>query len=274
MKDKVMLLEMPWHEARRRAQQNAVAVIPMGSIEEHGPHLPVGTDVIYTEGIVKRAAEIAAKQVPIVVLPTFAYNVVWWAKPFFSIGPKPDTLQKLLREIIHALVYQGFRKIVLFQGHAGNTAPWTALLQLADEGIDAHLFDVNLGAVVQKTIRALGEEAPPRSGHGGWWERSVVEFVRPDCVYPDLIPTEENREKVKPSNYECVDNGDVKLVGFATRTPHGYTGCPELGSRELGEKFLELAAKFLAEIFIEIGKKEPAYPTPREQLEQRVPIDS
>jgi len=162
----------------RRATADGVAVIPMGSLEAHGPHLPCGADSLIVEGIVARAVD-ASDPKRVVVLPTVRYSVVEWARPFASVGLSPMTLLSKLVDVardVHRLV---FRRIVFVQGHGNLPAAQMAIWQLRHEGVYALYVDVSPYLMAADRVRELAGEGVL---HGGAVETSLVLALLPDQV--------------------------------------------------------------------------------------------
>lgn len=115
------------------AQQNAVVLIPTGSTEQHGPHLPVGCDAILATWFAQRSAEgLSEKGVPAVVAPTFAVANSMHHMHFpGSMSLNPRTYIQALQEQCRAIASHGFRRIAIINGHGGNIAPTkTALIDI------------------------------------------------------------------------------------------------------------------------------------------------
>ncbi len=92
------------------------AIIPVGSIEQHGPHLPVSTD----SDIVTEVAKRVAKKCNLLLLPTITYGVSFEHAPFFNLSVTRATLQNQLVDICNSLVENKIRKIIILNGHHGN----------------------------------------------------------------------------------------------------------------------------------------------------------
>ncbi len=93
-----------------------IAIIPVGSIEQHGPHLPVSTD----SDIVTEVAKRVAKKCNLLLLPTITYGVSFEHAPFFNLSVTRTTLQNQLVDICNSLVENKIRKIIILNGHHGN----------------------------------------------------------------------------------------------------------------------------------------------------------
>lgn len=117
-------------------EQGAIVLLPLGSTEQHGPHLPVGTDALMATAMSERIAlALQQRGKPCVVAPTIAVaNSVHHMSFCGSLTLKPQTYMNMLRDYCHAIAAHGFRKIVLVNGHGGNNAPTdTALIDINEE---------------------------------------------------------------------------------------------------------------------------------------------
>ncbi len=172
-----------YEEVAALDRSRAVAIVPLGATEAHGPHLPLSTDVIIVEAMARVGAErLSARGVTAVVLPTVALTPAPFAAAFpGTIGVRPATLVALLEDVADALAAQGFTRMVV---------------------ASAHLDPEHLGAVAEavETIRAdgmrvafpnlarkpwsqrLGEEFQTGACHAGRFETSIVMAERPELV--------------------------------------------------------------------------------------------
>ena len=123
-------------EIARLAENSAIVLIPTGSTEQHGPHLPVGTDAILATWMAERTAQaLTEKGVPAVVAPTFAIaNSMHHMNFAGSLSLSPRTYIQVLQEQCRAIAAHGFKRIAIINGHGGNTAPTkTALIDINNE---------------------------------------------------------------------------------------------------------------------------------------------
>jgi creatinine amidohydrolase/Fe(II)-dependent formamide hydrolase-like protein len=133
METEIFLSRMTWDEVKDRARVSDIAILPVGSTEEHGPHIALNSDAYVITEIVRRAAEIVAEEVKPVIAPTIPYGVGAQsiAKDFpGTLFIRADTLKNLVRDICVALAFSGFRKILIADGHGGNPP---ALMQVTKE---------------------------------------------------------------------------------------------------------------------------------------------
>src|SRR6516225_4267447 len=115
--------EMSWTEVRDTIKQGAAAIIPLGSIEEHGPHAPMG-DYVLIDAIAERTATETGD----LVVPTMPFGYSEYFRDYpGTITLRPGTLADVVADVVDCLLRHRLRHIVLFNGHAGN-APILELL--------------------------------------------------------------------------------------------------------------------------------------------------
>ncbi|WP_062133350.1 creatininase family protein [Demequina aestuarii] len=155
----------------------SIVVLPVGSIEHHGSHLPVATDLIMADEMSARAVDEAAQAgLDVWRLPPLAYTKSDehdWAPGTFWIGA--DELLATLRGIGRSLARTPARTLVLINGHGGNVAPLGVALRELRRLYDLRTFSLSVAV----------PSAPEESGlgiHGGWGETSLMMHLRPDLV--------------------------------------------------------------------------------------------
>jgi len=112
-----MLNEMSWAEAKKYFAENDVAVFPVGSNEQHGPHNPLGTDHLIAQAL----AQEAAKRTGVLCLPVVPFGVSSHHKQFWgTVFVSPDTFKRYVKDACLSLQYYGVKKIVVVNGHGGN----------------------------------------------------------------------------------------------------------------------------------------------------------
>ena len=111
------LSNMSWMEAEQKFSKTQLAIIPIGAVEQHGPHLGLGADWIQAWKIAEKVGE----KTDALVLPVVPYGVSGHHRDFVgTLFLKPDTLQKVVSEILDCLNHYGIRKVVFINGHGGN----------------------------------------------------------------------------------------------------------------------------------------------------------
>src|SRR5205807_1684316 len=125
----VMWKELTAEDLRAKAAENATVVLPIASMEQHGPHLPVGVDTFLCEAVCRSGAELAVKDVPVVVAPTLwcgmaEHHMAFGGTFTFDI----PTYMAVLRAFLTSIARHGFKKVFIVNGHGGNIAALSAFL--------------------------------------------------------------------------------------------------------------------------------------------------
>lgn len=175
--------DLTWEEVRAAAEAGAAALVPVGSTEAHGPHLPLATDVIIASEVAARAAAaLEAQGKPAVVFPPLAYGVTEFAAGFAgTVSIRPETLRSLAVDLIRSLAGQGFAPVVLVNHHL-EPAHFAALHAAAAEALPAPVIVPDHRR--RPWAPALGEEFCRGGSHAGRYETSLVLAARPDRVRP------------------------------------------------------------------------------------------
>lgn len=184
------LAELTYEEAGELLRRGAVALLPTGATEAHGPHLPLSTDVVISTEAARRAARmLAAEGRAALVLPAIAYAVTEFAADFSGTLSLPiETARALIRDVILGAKRTGFTGVVICNAHLepGN-------LQAIREGIDEAAAR-GARAVFPDVTRKphalrLGDEFKSGACHAGSYETSLVLAAEPFLVRSDLADT-------------------------------------------------------------------------------------
>ena len=231
-------------EALLAAPRPCVAILPVGSTEAHGPHLPLATDSIISEGMAERAgAAIAARGITAVVLPTIHYAVTEWAKDFKgSTSIAESTAFNLVFDTCRAAKTMGFDRVVMVTAHL--EPGHIAVLRRVARRYAAELEEPLV--FPDKTRRAnaaqLTEEFKSGSCHAGQYETSLMLALRPDLVrqaVADALPVH---------NVDLVDHIRAGASGFADcGMDQAYCGAPAGASASEGEATLATLATMVAD---------------------------
>lgn len=237
--------ELTSPEIGRGQQAGDVVLLPVGSIEQHGPHLPVDTDI---NGAWETAKEVGRRRSYVIIAPP-----VWWGLSGAHRGfpglltLRPATFAALLTDLCDSIVGQGFEKIALIVGHASNKAPvGTVVAELAERhGVRAIQINyLNLGFQVFREHR---KSPPGGEGHAGELESSVQLHLRPGLVDPEAVRSApvhlvdpERDFGLSDAMQDILDPGKI-IVGYGLKAsfPDGIMGDPTVATAELGARVFE-----------------------------------
>ena len=176
--------ELTWTEAQQQLQEVDIALLPVGSIEQHGPHLPLDTDAFDAEYLALQVAQACSHPKPL-VLPGLSYGVSYEHNHFSgTLSITNDTLTRLVYEIGMSVNRNGIKKLVIINGHGGNTPALNHAAQMINR--DAKIFVcVDSGETSDVDIESLSET--PNDVHAGEIETSTSLAVRPQLVRMNLV---------------------------------------------------------------------------------------
>ncbi|MFP8952970.1 creatininase family protein [Natrialbaceae archaeon A-arb3/5] len=229
-----------------------LAVLPVGSTEQHGPHAPLGTDVVAAEAVADAALERVDREV--VRAPAIPVGVAEEHRQFpGTMWVSPDTFRSYVAESIESLVSHGFDRVVIVNGHGGNVD--------AIREVGARLTRHEDAYVVPFTwFEAVGEHSA-EMGHGGPLETALLRHCAPELVDEDRI--EDATEGAAPGWGEWVSHTNL-AYDSAEFTENGVVGDPTDGSERRGEELLELAADALSRLLERVAERDVSRPERRE----------
>jgi creatinine amidohydrolase len=240
------LLELTRGRLAQIAPQ-ALALLPVGSVEQHGPHLPVGADTIIVDAIARRAAAEASSKVPIVLCPVVSFGSsdhhLYWCAASLS----NETLIDLLSDVVSSLHASGFREILILNSHGGNVEAArivtrkTPLKRPVVVGT-CNYWDVAERALEKETdLFKIGVKVP---GHAGYFETSLMLALKPNLVDLDLLPPAQ-----KDIPAEGATGVYLQRPGHSVGTD-GHSGDAHLADAKRGEVYLNIIVIEVAKAFV------------------------
>jgi creatinine amidohydrolase len=252
------LAKMAFPEVAEVARSGkALTILPVGVVEEHGAHLPLGMDSFAAEAYAASAAPHLEEQgYQVVVAPTINYGVARAAIDFpGTLSLEPETLRSMVVEIGRSLAKHGLTRLVVLNGHrdlhhmtaldkAGQTLvnEKTARVLCVGFSIDPEITAACHRDGVKHLYRS---PQPDREGHGGESETSVALHAFPQLVRKDIIG-------------QLSPNFDYDAEAFRNETKdygslsggRGYFGWPRAGSAETGRMLVEIRGKNIANVIL------------------------
>jgi creatinine amidohydrolase/Fe(II)-dependent formamide hydrolase-like protein len=235
-KSSYLWAELSWPEAEKRFKEVDIALLPVGSIEQHGPHLPLDTDAFDAEYLARRVAEACSNPKPL-VLPLIPYGVSYHHGGFKgTISISNDTLSRLVYEIGMSAAQNGITKLVVINAHGGNSPALNYAAQMINR--DARIFAcVETGETSDVDISKLIDT--PNDVHAGEFETSTCLAVR-----PHLVQMEKARKLVPQFSSRYLNFTSKRGVSWYAYTkrlsPTGVMGDPTKASAQKGKKIWEI----------------------------------
>jgi creatinine amidohydrolase len=246
------LFEMTWEETQEALQETDMVVLPIGSTEQHGPHLPLGNDALQVREMARRiVVKLEEMGIKAVAGPLIPFGVASYHMPFpGTIHLHASTFQALMREVCLSLYRHGFRKFVFPLGHGGNYGCMQVVAQqLVDETEDAQSLVLNWLSMIHHYYGEL-ITSKKNEGHGGEPETSRLLAVHPELVEIGRarVYYSEKADKAESADHPLLGGGIFKPTrSWREAAAYGSVGNPNLAQAELGEKLLDLMCGWMAE---------------------------
>ncbi len=242
------LADMTWEEVRDLDRGRAVAILPLGAVEAHGPHLPLLTDVIIAGAMARAgAAAIEARGYEVLILPPFPYTAAPFAAGFpGTLSVAAATVSALILDVARELTRQGFLALALANAHL-DPAHVGAIAEAARGAREEHLLPVIFPDVTKKPwALRLTEEFQSGACHAGRYEGSIVLAERPDLV-------RERIRKGLPANPASISKA-IRSGAKSFEEADGkraYFGWPADATADEGRATIETLGAILAEAVLE-----------------------
>jgi creatinine amidohydrolase len=237
------------HELRALAAQNAVVILPIASIEQHGPHLPVMTDTRLGYEINIRAARKAYATRPVVVAPVVWSGLSEHHMPFGgTLTLSHATFRAVVRDLIDALIRHGFHDILISNSHGGNVI---AMQQICDELAPSLNATLVATTYVTEAGKDLSQHLQDQPGvmHAGEAETSMMMACEPDLVDTSELAT--LTDGMDGGRFLAAGKASYRWRPFAHITGNGMAGNPARASIAKGEAMLEAGAEALAALILD-----------------------
>lgn len=252
------LAKIPFPDVERIARSGrGLVILPVGVVEEHGAHLPLGLDSFAAEVYAEAAAShLEEKGYEVVIAPTISYGVARAAIDFpGTLSLEPETLRSLVVDIARSLARHGLPRLVILNGHR-DLSHMRALDEACKELIEektsqvlcvGFTSDPDLTAACYRDgIPELSRSSQPdREGHGGEWETSLALYAFPELVKREII------SQLDP-NFDYDVNafrGETKDY-WSLSGGRGYFGSPQSGSAETGKKIVAIRGRNIAGVIL------------------------
>ena len=232
----MQLLETTMPEFAAKTAEVPIAILPVGALEQHGPHLPLGLDAMHAWELAQKTAELQA---------------CWVAPPLFygmcrstglhpgTVGISGNTLRSLIHDIGYGLFRQGIQALCLLTGHAGGTHQ-AALLEAGEQLLEDTGLEIAVVCVLDLLDQAQAGLECAEDSHAGELETSLALHL-----WPELVRGRAREEY--PSFPKFILVRDKR-----GHWPGGVWGDPGKAGAEKGRRILEAEARALAEVLVEL----------------------
>lgn len=242
----ILLYEL---DRRRLAEvaPEALVVLPVGATEQHGPHLPVGTDFLVVERVARAAAERASAEIPVFVAPTLPFGSSHHHLPFGgTLSLQTETFFHAACDLVNSLVDSGFRRVFCLNGHGGNSELLQLVARDAALARDATIGTAEYWMVAwDALVEAGAADKGWLPGHAGFFETSLILASRPDLVASDRPdrPGEDWDDQTRRTPYRRESHDSWLAID-------GYTDSPATGDATEGARYFDVVVDAVARALV------------------------
>ncbi|NHI84217.1 MAG: creatininase family protein [Candidatus Thorarchaeota archaeon] len=254
MDTKYLLTKMTWQETEEILKETDVALVPVGSTEQHGPALPVDNDAFIATEFTLRAAERVWNKQKVVVTPTISFGYSPHHMQFKgTITLRESTLANIVVDVCTSLEQHGFKKIILINGHGGNSTAISNALHTMNNVVKAKIFSVDWWALASDKI---SEVATRPVFHACDMETSVAWFlgqrvledkrvdelgrsIVPGFIEPDMLAPPPKASAAFMMKY-ITDSG---AVGYSTKA-----------TKEKGKQIADVVLERLEDFILKVAR--------------------
>jgi creatinine amidohydrolase len=242
----VMWKELTAEDLRAKASAEAIVILPVGSMEQHGPHLPVGVDTILCEGVCKAGAEMAEDTVPVVVAPTLwcgmaEHHMAFGGTFTFDV----PTYRAVLLAFLKSIERHGFKRVFIVNGHGGNIAALNAFLPDFARETSLRVFVATYFELARSALAPVLEDQTSVH-HACEVETSLMMALAPDLVKHERLSDAHGPTDANPAT--LFRPMPARFLSFRDITASGVNGDARRASRAKGEKLLDILAGGLADM--------------------------
>lgn len=233
----IYFADKKWPELKELIKKNALIILPVGQVEEHGKHLPVKTDTCIAEEVAKRIGESLKNEIPLLVMPAVwsGYSMKSVAEWPGAMRLKQETFINMVFDICSSVIEMGFEKIMIISTHGNHTG---ALRVVTRNIADAHNIYMALTyplLMAKEEFLKISKAGPKGSCHGGEYETSLMLYLNEDLV--DMKEATD-QDKIKISSKFYPDKVFWSTWGLQ-KSKTGVYGDPTEATKEAGKKIMQ-----------------------------------
>lgn len=258
MSTKFRYEEFTWPEIRTAVAEQRVAVLPVGTIEQHGPHLPLSTDVLTSTEMSRRAVERIPQEAILLPSVFYAFNEHHLDFPG-TIAIAGETFINYVTDIGRSLAHHGFRKILLVNGH-GSNVPFLDIVarNISNQTASICAMVPWWNLVPRDVLAEIREsEFPGGMAHGCELETSIILYVRGDLVQMDKAAKDINFQKSDFIFWDLQGGSPVFFQEWFSRySKTGIVGDPTKASLDKGRRVTEAVIDQMIALIRDFRKRE------------------
>jgi creatinine amidohydrolase len=236
--------ELTWPEMRDAIARQPAVLLPFGTVEDHGPHLPINTDNVIVEAICLEAARRAPGEM--LVMPTVAYGLDEHHIDFpGTVSVEISTLIEYVTDVANSAARHGFTHILVVNGHGSNApiADLAARQVVLQSGAICGAMSPNAAidpTLSEPTFSQMRRSEPGGVAHAGEYETAMMLYLRPDLVQMDKAVREMGQIKLEHFNWDHPEPSILSWQDWWSRmSGSGVCGDPTVATAEFGKALFE-----------------------------------
>jgi creatinine amidohydrolase len=257
VREGILYYELTWPEVKEAAERGRVPLLPVGSIEQHGPHLPLVTDIFLAYTICVKAAEKAPEDLLVMSPICYGYSEHHMDFPG-TISINGDHFMNYVYDVCRSLSCHGFKRIIILNGHGGNIPFLDVVVRrLTNETSSIYAMVPWWNLVLEEASRLRESEFPGGMAHSGELETSVMLYLKPESVHLDRAVKDIGFQRSEFIWFDLMKRSPVYFSErFSRVSKTGTIGDPTVATAEKGRRILEAAVNNLVNFAREFKVRE------------------
>ncbi|MCE5324363.1 creatininase family protein [bacterium] len=250
--------DQSWVQIQEHVDKKSLVILPVGTTEEHGPHLPVDTDARIAEAYGNALAEALSPDMPVLVMDTvrYGYSMKIMKNWPGTVVVRSRVFMDMIFDICKSLFDMGFTKIALLDCHGHHSGPLNTVSRELCDACDMAISIINPAVMSKDEFNAVRKSGPGGAIHACEWETSLALYISPEVV--DMSKATNEDIMRYHSDFVAGDNflGHQKVVWtswYLQDSKNGVYGDPTLASAQTGKVIMDAAvsngAAFLKEFW-------------------------
>ncbi|MBM3720584.1 MAG: creatininase family protein [Actinobacteria bacterium] len=244
-----------WKEIDGLDRDESLLIIPTGAIEQHGPHLPVDTDIFNANAIALAIAKESRSPRTLVLPP------IWWGTSPHHLGfpgtlsLRNETFFQIIRDVVSSLKPHGFYRFLIINGHGGNAGIITATVSQLSEDLGISIPAYSYWQSIRDTLVKVGESSIGGMGHACEMETSLALHLRPESVDLKALRSDIPDEKTP---WSCIDFRQGGFLGIPLDlkrdSREGVIGDPMPATAAKGKTIFDAAVEVGSKVVSDLAK--------------------
>jgi creatinine amidohydrolase len=239
-----LFAEKSWPEIGQYVARKGLVILPVGQVEEHGPHLPLNTDIVIAEGVAVAVADAVHDRHPVLVAPGIwsGYSIRKMRKWPGVMSVRAEVLIEVLFDVMSSLTAMGFTKILTINAHGMNPEIIKLAARKIADADDIHVATTNCWSLAAPTMKKIRTSEIGGCLHAGEFETSLMLYLTDLVDMSKATNVDAMRYRsdfYAPDTFASAAGGTAFSTWYVQESKTGVYGDPTHASREKGEKVMQ-----------------------------------